>query len=216
MMTTGDDCAIFVDVDTQRDFIDPDGALYVPDSVAIRPNLARLTAYARNRAVPVLATACAHLPGDPELETFPPHCMVGTRGQTRIDETSRPDSRILGPDALFAEPRLPAHLTVEKREYDVFSHPSMNWIVETATLHSNAIFVVYGVATDYCVGCAARGLLERGHRVLLVVDAIRGIDQERETEVLTDLVSRGATLALTAAVCDDFDTRHRPGLHDAG
>ena len=207
---------IFVDVDTQRDFLDPDGALYVPDSSAIRPNLAYLTQYAAARSIPVLATACAHVPDDPELEKFPPHCMIGTRGQTRIAETARLDSQILGPDDVFDAQPMPPHLTIEKRAYDVFTHPSMNSIVESASRDSAPTFVVYGVATDYCVQCAASGLLARGCRVLLVVDALRAIDSDKEGGVLTDLVARGATLALTAAVCDDSDSRQRPGSHDAG
>ena len=75
---------VFVDVDTQRDFLDPDGALYVPGSVAIRPNLARLTALARARRVPILASSCAHEAGDAEFADFPPHCLIGTPGQTRV------------------------------------------------------------------------------------------------------------------------------------
>ena len=40
----------FVDVDTQRDFLEPDGALFIAGSGAIRPNLARLTRFrARGR-----------------------------------------------------------------------------------------------------------------------------------------------------------------------
>ena len=49
---------VFVDVDTQRDFLEPDGALAIPGAEAILPNLARLTAFARRQGIPVLATAC--------------------------------------------------------------------------------------------------------------------------------------------------------------
>jgi nicotinamidase-related amidase len=56
---------IFVDVDTQRDFLEPDGALFISGSEVIRPNLARLTRFAREQGIPILATACAHHEGDP-------------------------------------------------------------------------------------------------------------------------------------------------------
>ncbi|MBX6316059.1 MAG: isochorismatase family protein, partial [Isosphaeraceae bacterium] len=75
---------VFVDIDTQRDFLEPTGALYVPGSSAILPQLARLTACARDRLIPVLATACAHRLDDPDPEPFPPHCLVGTPGQGRV------------------------------------------------------------------------------------------------------------------------------------
>ena len=51
---------VFVDVDTQRDFLEPTGALYVAGGDEIIPNLARLSEFARRHRVPVLATACSH------------------------------------------------------------------------------------------------------------------------------------------------------------
>ncbi len=64
-------------------------------------------------------------------------------------------------------------------------------------------FVVYGVATDYCVRAAVSGLLDRGCRVAVVVDAIRAIDPAAEAELLTDFARRGALLILTDAVVGD-------------
>src|SRR3954447_22240494 len=113
---------VFVDVDTQRDFLEPGGALYIAGSEEILPNLARLTGFARERGIQVLATACAHLPGDPEFEVFPPHCVLGTPGQERVEATSWPGSVILEPEARL-EGELPSHLTIQKVKYDVFSHP---------------------------------------------------------------------------------------------
>ncbi len=89
---------IFVDIDTQRDFLEPSGALYVAGSEAIVANLRRLSEFAREHGIPVLATACAHTPDDPELRVFPPHCLIGTPGQGRIAATARPDGRVLPRD----------------------------------------------------------------------------------------------------------------------
>ena len=81
---------VFVDIDTQRDFLEPSGALYVAGSQEILPNLERLTRFAQTHRIPILATACAHSADDPELTQFPPHCMAGTEGQKRVSETDRP------------------------------------------------------------------------------------------------------------------------------
>ncbi len=186
---------VFIDVDTQRDFLEPTGALYIRGSEAIVPNLRRLTGFARTQGIRVLATSCAHTPGDPELEQFPPHCMVGTWGQYRVEATERQDTRVLHADELWDGP-LPLHLTLEKRALDLFSHPDADRLVGLYN-SKRPDFAVYGVATDYCVECAVLGLLRRGCRVTVVVDAIRGIDQSREGRVLTEFVTQGATLALT-------------------
>lgn len=192
---------VFVDIDTQRDFLDPAGALYVGGSEAIVPNLRRLSAFARAHAIPVLATADAHTLDEADPEPFPPHCLVGTPGQARVEATAHPASHILGVDASYEEPpRVHPHLTLHKQHYDFFSHPEADRLVahygrETPT------FVVYGVATDYCVRAAVDGLLEREHRVALVVDAIRAVDPASEPALLTDWARRGVLLTRTDVVC---------------
>ena len=55
---------VFVDVDTQLDFLYPVGALYVPGAERIVPVLERLNRYAAARGIPVLSTADAHAEND--------------------------------------------------------------------------------------------------------------------------------------------------------
>jgi nicotinamidase/pyrazinamidase len=189
---------VFVDIDSQRDFLDPAGALYVPGSQAILPRLASLTRHARVNAIPVLATACAHSPDDEELTQFPPHCMVGTPGQHRVDATAWKGSVVVAPDEAF-DGRLTAHLTLEKRALDIFSRRDAGQVVARYN-EGRPWFVVYGVATEYCVRCAVLGLLQRGCRVAVVVDGIRAIDAARETEVLAEFVQRGTVLTIEERV----------------
>jgi nicotinamidase/pyrazinamidase len=191
---------VFVDIDTQRDFLEPGGALFVPGAPEIILNLARLSSFANEHQIPVLATACAHTAGDPELETFPLHCMIGTRGQERIDATARPES-IHFDDQAELPATVPAHLTLLKRQYDLFTHPKADALIDLyQKLHP--VFVVYGVATDYCVRAAVEGLLARDCQVALVVDAVRAIDVAAEAELLTSFARRGVLLVRTALICD--------------
>src|SRR5207302_902270 len=48
---------IFWDVDTQYDFMKPDGKLYVPDAAPIIPNLERLSDYAHGHGIREIASA---------------------------------------------------------------------------------------------------------------------------------------------------------------
>lgn len=190
---------VFVDVDTQRDFIEPDGTLAIAGAGTIVANLARLTAVARDRGIPVLATACWHDADDPEMALFDPHCLADTPGAQRAEATARPDTRVLGHNDRHDGAIVP-HLTIHKRSFDVFDRPDVATIVDRYNLH-RPTFVVYGVATDYCVRCAVLGLLDRGCNVAVVVDAIRAVNPAAEADVLTDFARRGAVLTLTDHAC---------------
>jgi nicotinamidase/pyrazinamidase len=195
---------VFVDIDTQRDFLEPTGALYVPGSTEILPNLARLTQFARAHQIPILATACSHSTGDPELAQFPQHCMAGTPGQQRVQATFCADSVVLAAgDRLEGE--LPPHLTLQKQEFDVFSRPDAGDLIMRYNV-GRPLFVVYGVATDFCVRVTVEGLLKRQCDVAIVIDAVRAIDPAAEAEILTDFAQRGVLLALAGVVCGDVTT----------
>jgi nicotinamidase/pyrazinamidase len=191
---------IFVDIDTQRDFLEPTGALFVPGSIEIIPRLARLTRFAREHDIPVLATACAHTLDDPELKAFRPHCMIGSPGQDRIEATAWRGSLIFD-DKARVPATIPPHLTLLKHQYDLFSHPRADELIALYAA-GRPVFVVYGVATDYCVSAAVEGLVQRHDRVALVVDAIRAIDSQAESRILTAFARRGVLLTITDEVCD--------------
>ncbi|MFO0960039.1 MAG: isochorismatase family protein [Isosphaeraceae bacterium] len=192
---------VFVDVDTQRDFMEPSGALYVPGADSIVSNLKRLTDFARSRRIPILATACAHTPDEPDPEPFPPHCLIGTKGQQRIAATAWTGSggQVLGLDQVNDLEALPPHLTLHKNRYDVFTHKSADAVIARYGA-INPRFVVYGVATDYCVKAAIDGLLDRGQKVALVTDAIKAIDGSAEEGLLAGWAERGVSLVRTDAV----------------
>lgn len=191
---------VFIDVDTQRDFLEPTGALYVPGSVEIVPNLERLTRFARANRIPILATACAHHPDDPDPEPFPPHCLIGTHGARRIDATHHDVTLTIDRDARsHVATGAPGHVTIHKRHYDVFTNAAAESLIETLA-DDDPTFIVYGVATDYCVRAAVEGLLARGRRTAIVADAIRAVDPDNEADVLGTLVEQGALMVLTEVV----------------
>ncbi len=58
----------------------------------------------------------------------------------------------IGPSGQFSG-SIPPHLTLQKREINAFSHPEADLILSLYK-QDNPTFVVYGVATDYCVKAA--------------------------------------------------------------
>ena len=62
-------------------------------------------------------------------------------------------------------------------------------------------FVVFGVATEYCVRSTALGLRKRGRAVDLVADAIKDIRPEDGPKAIEEMTAAGVRLVKTAAVC---------------
>jgi nicotinamidase/pyrazinamidase len=198
---------VFWDVDTQVDFMRPDGHLYVPGAESIVANLARLTEHARATGVPIVHTADDHERGDEELaetgadfhDTFPPHCLRGTPGVERIPETAPPegipevawDGRGFDPAAVAAAPEVLVH----KKRFDVFSNPAATELIDAL---APSTVVVYGVALDVCDRYAVEGLLARGDvDVVVVEDATAAIDPKRGTELLEEWAKRGVRIVAT-------------------
>ena len=188
---------VFLDTDTQFDFMLPSGALYVPGAEKLIPNLKQLTVVARERGVPVIASVDAHFENDPEFGPWAPHCVQGAPGQEKIPET-RWDDTIVIPNRLQSVKLRPGALIVlEKRIYSVFDNVNSDLVFGKLGAREIA---VYGVATEYCVKAAVMGLLERSHTVCVVADAVKGITPEGERQALDEMVAAGAKLTTTDEV----------------
>ncbi len=189
---------VFWSVDVQADFMLPGGKLYVPGAEKLVPNIQRLVSSALASGTLVISSGDAHTPNDPEFARFPPHCIAGTPGARIL-----PEARGARVCTIPNDPRqeLPADVSscpqilLEKQTLDVFDNPHTTQIVDL--LGSDAEYVVFGVVTEFCVRCAAKGLLERGRKVSVVTDAIETLNYEESRRTLDELQSLGAHLITT-------------------
>lgn len=202
---------LFWDVDTQRDFMDASGKLYVPDAESIKPNLKRLTDYAHERGIRIVATADDHEPGHRELsatpdfrETFPEHCMRGTPGASKIPETALSAPAVVEPAPTPREQLVrllhtrDGDVLIRKHWFDVFTNPNTETVLEAI---EPTDVVVYGVALDVCNRYAIEGLLARGiPRIHAVTDATKPIHAEVAEELLASWRERGVRLVTTSQV----------------
>jgi nicotinamidase/pyrazinamidase len=190
--------AIFLDIDTQFDFMDPQGALYVPQAEQIVPNLRRLFAAAFHHHVPVVSTADCHTPDDPEFADFPPHCVRGTPGQQRLPDTLMASRVVLDPqeqahsmaDLLRDYPQVIFH----KQTIDIWTPLSARRLLREVDAGA---WYVFGVATDYCVKSAALGLANAGKPTYVVTDAIKAISPEGQKQAMDEMKAAGVRFVTT-------------------
>ena len=191
---------VFVDVDTQLDFLYPAGALYVPGGERIVPAIACLNRYAAGRGMRVVSTADAHAENDPEFATWPPHCIAGTAGQHKAAATLL-EKRVVIPNRDCAVAFDDAQqIIVEKQTVDVFASHNLGRVLDALNADR---FVVYGVVTEICVWFAARGLLALKKPVTIVTEAVKELRAEDAARALDEIRSLGGEVSTVADVCLD-------------
>jgi len=192
-------------VDTQRDFINEDGVLPVPNAPEILENLANLRDVATRFGVRCVYTQDLHAMDDAELsdnpdfkETFPPHCIGGTLGSMFVDEVGV--YQFAGAKILDAKDDL-AKIAMEVENLDDFLNRDIiltKQIFSTFDGNKNAetyleltrpdVVFVCGVAGDVCVKAVIEGLLrmnrlledldDKPMKIGIVTDAIKSLDEK--------------------------------------
>ena len=197
---------VFWEVDTQSDFMLPGGKLYVPGAEKLLPNIRRLTDAARQGRVFLVSHGCYHVPDDPEFAVFPPHCVKGTPGSDLVPEALT-DRVLRVPNEATAS--LPEdfsqyqQILLEKQTLNIFESRHADELVKR--FGPETAFVVFGVVTEYCIGFAAKGLLERGRKVYVVRDAIETLKSEDGNRSIAELEALGARLITTQQALDLID-----------
>jgi nicotinamidase/pyrazinamidase len=129
-----------------------------------------------------VASCDQHELSDPEISqapdyeaTWPPHCLLGTRGAEKIVETRQLDPL---PLPLVPVPRATLvplldglrEFLIPKKQYDPFTNPNTETLLDVL---DPAEVILFGVATDICDAAAICALLRRSRRVMFVEDAGR-------------------------------------------
>lgn len=192
--------AVIIVVDTQADFILPDGALPVPDAETI---VAPLAAWLQKRTArdtaAVVFTYDTHFvetyPTSAEAEQFPIHCVRDSAGWRNLL------------DPLAIDPAIPCR-TLEKGVFDMWAEaglplldprdgaPPIDRDAFFAALQDRGIdhAIVVGVAADYCVRWAIDGLDARGFTVSVLSALTRGIARTIEQVIGQDFAGRPVSL----------------------
>jgi len=196
---------VFWDVDTQFDFMRPEGKLYVPEAESIIDKVSEVRKFALENGFSIIADIDWHSAGNKEISdspdfkrTFPPHCMAGSPGAERVgylgsvpieyvqtDEMSAGTLRKLVDKDQF-------HVVIRKESIDAFENPNAHRLV---ALVRPKVMVVFGVALDFCVYYVLRGLAEhKAIKLILLKDAVKGLGARPEHEILNELRQMGVKI----------------------
>ena len=175
---------LFWNVDTQKDFVEPNGKLYVEGAEKLKPKWKKLTQLAADKSIRVINLADHHFYNSSELDsspdfikTFPEHCMAGNEGAEYVQETTPDDPVILDwnkeylitPEILDLEKY--RNFIIRKDEFDVFA--GNPWTIKILKLINPNTVVVYGVTTNVCVDYAVKGLNRKVKNIIVIEDAIK-------------------------------------------
>lgn len=185
---------IVVDVDTQFDFVDEAGALYVPAAPGVREAIASELRTAEAEGSPIVGSVDSHAWDAWEFRDnggpFPPHCVKGTRGWLRVhpDLPSRTrfvpmqalhdgevrdlvggggqgePPRVLDTSALVAEARSGVGLYFEKEVYSLFSNPVAAPVLAALVESLGGPSAVVFDVVGYCTGGYCVDAAARGLR----------------------------------------------------
>jgi len=193
---------VFWDVDTQFDFMRPEGALYVPGAETIIDQIGEVRRFALDHGYSMLADVDWHSLDNPEISaqpdmktTFPPHCMAGQPGTERVGYLGKvPIDYVEITEVDLAELRKLVqkdqfHIVIRKHSLNVFDNPNTHKLVDlVAPQH----VVAFGVALDCCVYYVTTELAKhKGLKVSLLQDATKGLQIRPEEEVYNELRRRG-------------------------
>ncbi len=153
-------------VDLQIDFC-PGGALGISEGDSIIPVINDLIDIFHANSLPVIFSRdfhpVDHMSFTDEGGIWPKHCVKGTEGSDFHPLLKIPsDSRIVN------------KATEKDREaYSAFDGTELLQILRNQKV---TCIIICGLATDYCVKSTALDGVEEGFRVIVVKDAVRGVE----------------------------------------
>jgi len=195
MQAPGSGDALLV-VDVQNDFL-PGGALGIADGDAIvAPLNALLTAW-RTHGLPVFMSRCWHPPGHCSFTErggpWPVHCIAGTYGAEFSSSLSRSSTDVVISKATH----------VDRDAYSALDGTGLDTQLRNRGIRR--IFVG-GLATDYCVRSTGLDAREAGLEVVVLTDAVCGVNVEPgdDARALAELTAAGASFATTGEIVDQL------------
>ncbi|OHB79292.1 MAG: hypothetical protein A2Z25_16555 [Planctomycetes bacterium RBG_16_55_9] len=187
---------ILLDIDTQKDYLLAEGKACIRNHRRVLAHIRRVMAWARNEHIPIISTAEVHPNHNGESEIG--YCLDGTDGQKKVRYTLLNDRVSFAADGNTDLPRdmLRRHRQVilHKRCVDPFDEPRIDRLLSELRASE---FILVGTSLEGAVKMTVLGLLQRGKRVTVVIDAVGTRDKKDAKLTLRKMETKGARLIET-------------------
>jgi nicotinamidase/pyrazinamidase len=149
-------------VDVQNDFC-PGGALAVPQGDEVIPTVNRLLKQRWLSVATMDWHPAEHCSFEPHGGPWPPHCVQGTTGAELHPELDADNIQLT---------------VIKASHHDKDAYSGFDGTELASILREKGIarVVVCGIATDYCVKATAHDALKEGFEVVVLEDAVRGVE----------------------------------------
>jgi nicotinamidase-related amidase len=184
---------ILVDINTQKDFLLASGKVCVRNHRRVLANVRRVMAWAKHNDVRVISTCEVYPGGNGTSEAG--YCVDGTEGQKKIRYTLLSNRASFPADGSTDLPtdilRQNRQIVLHKRCVDPFEEPRIERLLSEVRADN---FVLIGASVEGSVKSTALGLLQRGKKVTVVVDAVGLINKREAKLALRKMKAKGARL----------------------
>ena len=161
---------ILIDIDTQKDFLLVRGKACIRNHRRVLANIRRVIAWARRQSVPIISTA--EIYSNNNGNGTPTYCIDGTDGQKKIHYTLLNKRICLSADGNTDLPRdllrRYKQVILQKRCIDPFDEPRIDRLLSEVRANE---FILVGTSLEGAVKATGLGLLQRGKKVTIVIDA---------------------------------------------
>lgn len=205
----GYECLV-IDLNTQRDFCDPDGAAVVANVSALIPTLRRVVAWVRRNYAPVVSTIESHRPFELSDSGTPIFCVDGSGGQHKLDFTIFPHRRAIEVDNSLGLPidifRQVQQVIFRKRSDDLLANPKADRLFSHVPVLE---YIIFGSGMETSVKALALALRARAKSVTVVTDACGYWGRAAADLAMRQMTAKGTNL-ITA---DELITRKLAGRY---
>ena len=186
---------VVVDMNTQTDFCSVGGAHPVMNHESLIRELRRVIAWTKRNGVPVVSSVDSHRERDIQHVDYPPCCVDGSNGQTKVSFTIMPRSARVEVDNTLSIPlnlfSTFQQLLFRMRDGDLLSNPKADRFLTQLPTRQ---FLVVGNVLEKAVKTLVLGLLTRHKEVAVVVEACGYWNKPTSELALRQMVAKGATL----------------------